>query len=234
MVSFYSARVTALAVAWTLTQVGLVNAQGFFYKDLGLSCSATQGFQYLGCASVSITQSDNNAIFPYSPGDPDIAGNNIPSRSYINYNEGSPLNNTYTAHYCSDACRAHGYKYAALFGSNGCKCGMSLTRGSITIDPDQAESNCAGEVCPGDSGENCGSSAYARVFVDPSFPDESTLSSGSAQLSGWQQVGCFKTPNWDSIENAVIDYSAASSDDCLNRCADYGYPLARMVQIGIG
>lgn len=230
MVSFSNVRVTVVAVAWTLIQVALVNAQGFWFKDLALSCSTQQGFQYLGCASVSPSQTDSNAVFPYSPGNPNAVGQTIPSRSYINYNEGGTLNDTFTSHYCSDACRAHGYKYAALFGSYGCKCGMSLTRGAITITPNQANTLC-NQPCPGDSGATCGAAQYAKVFVDPSFPDESTLSVPAAQQNGWQKLGCFRTPNFDTIEPAVIDATTASSSTCLNMCADYGYSMARMVYI---
>lgn len=230
MVSFNNARGTVTAVAWTLIQVALVNAQGYFYKDLSLSCSAAQGHQFLGCAAVSPDQSTTNAVFPYSPGNPASAGVNIPSRSYIDYNEGGHLNNTFNSLYCSNTCRAHGYKYAALFGSYGCRCGMSLTRGAISITPNQDLTNC-NQPCPGDSGGYCGSSGYARIYVDPSFPDESTLGTASAQLSGWQKLGCFKTPDFDSVETAVIDAVTSNSASCLNLCADYGYSLTRMAYI---
>ncbi len=235
MRSLFNTRVTALAVTWVLFHAVVVDAQGFWYKNLGLSCSAQQTFQYIGCASVSAYGSaSNNDIFGYSPANPIASGNDIPSRSYIAYNEGSQLNNTFTPHYCTDACRAHGFKYAALFDGGGCKCGMSLTRGSVTINPSQSEASCSVELCPGDRGEFCGASAYARIFVDPSFPDEGGLLTAAQQVPDYTLLGCFRKPNFDAYESNVLDITAPNAAQCLTLCADYGYPLARMAFISGG
>lgn len=117
---------------------------------------------------------------------------------------------------------------------------MSLTRNSGTVNqvitPNQPDSLCIqnSEGCPGDRGETvCGGGSYARIYVDPSFPDEATLNTPANEVANYREIGCFRQPGFDPIDTGILDFTAANPTACFTKCADYGYPLARMVKNGM-
>ena len=231
MLPLRKARATALVIAWSVLQVALVNAQGFYYEALSGTCKDTQAFQYIGCA-----KTDN--MFLWEPEQPnDSPTNNIPTNSYIKFSKFGHVFDTVTPHFCADTCRAHGFKYSSIQDGYQCRCGMSLTRGKmLTIDTTEADSNCA-KACAGDSGDKCGNGGYANVYVDPSFPDESTLTDGAAQVAGYKKLGCFRKPAFNPNEgalsggsSAVVNFGVPSTSKCFEQCADYGYPYAAIVR----
>ena len=221
MLPLWKTRATAFVFAWTLIHTALINAQGFYYKDLGLSCSSAQTFQYLGCAATPPT-------WAYEPEEPPVPGSAIGSKSYINWALGSLVNATATPHYCADACRAHGFKYAAVREGYQCRCGGSLTPGgSARINTDLAESNC-NYRCSGDGGETCGGSGYSRIYVDPSFPDEDGLDNPIAQVDNYKRLGCFQRVTFSVNLAAVEAAPVVTPQECLSKCAGFGYPYAVM------
>lgn len=218
MLPLWRTKATALVFAWTLFQVTLVNAQGFYFKDLGLTCNSDQTFQYLGCAL-------NDNIWNWAPEDPPTPGNAIGTKSYINFAQNGHVNHTVTPHFCTDTCRAHGFKYAAVRDGYYCRCGGSIERGSQLIDPSVAENSC-NTPCSGDGGDTCGDGTHARVYVDPSFPDEAGLENAAAQVAGYQKLGCFQRVGFSVDESAVENHVVATTGECFTQCADYGYPYA--------
>ncbi|KAI1300467.1 hypothetical protein F5Y03DRAFT_229276 [Xylaria venustula] len=228
-------RVGAAALV-SLAAVSSVNAQGFYYKDLGV-CGAQFNHQYLGCAPVL----DNTGPFTFEPTNWDPASTADNSRSYINYDVGDSVNNTITPHYCAQTCRAHGFKYAAVFNERSCRCGSTLDYTtilgvSVTLSDKisaTSESLCTTkkslsppDPCPGDRRENCGSDQGARIFVDPSFPDVRGINS---LATSYNRLGCFKGAKFPS----AVDYTTVTAQDgptCLSYCGNLGLPYAFMIR----
>ncbi|KAI1322976.1 hypothetical protein F5Y16DRAFT_412949 [Xylariaceae sp. FL0255] len=202
--------------------LGVANAQGYFYDSF--TCAKSQNFQELGCYSTT----SNPFTYDIQNG---FVGSD-PSRSFAPYNIGGDnINATVTPHYCVAACRAHGFKYAALY-NRVCSCGTAL--GSLTRSTDQSPCYAQPDPnpCPGDAAENCGQPSgggYARIFVDPSFEPETSLASAgySTVASSYGYLGCFAKPNLPS-DDPQHSSSQADAATCLEQCATYGFPLAYM------
>lgn len=228
--------VTALASLGALSSV--VKAQGFYYQDIGVQCNARYNYQYLGCAATT------SAPFAFAPTGWDPAATADNSRSYINFDIGDFVNMTITPYFCAQTCRAHGFKYAALW-DKGCHCGSSLdytTTGganvtlsnlidanSDTVCTTGADNN-QWPPCGGDRRENCGSNRGARIFVDPSFPDERKLTDFAIIAQGYALLGCFKNARFPSAVDSVTSVSVQSTATCLQYCADLGMPYAYMAR----
>ncbi|KAI1156277.1 hypothetical protein F4825DRAFT_320217 [Nemania diffusa] len=151
---------------------------------------------------------------------------------------------TITPYFCAQTCRAHGFKYAALW-DKGCHCGSSLdytTTGganvtlsnlidanSDTVCTTGADNN-QWPPCGGDRRENCGSNRGARIFVDPSFPDERKLTDFAIIAQGYALLGCFKNARFPSAVDSVTSVSVQSTATCLQYCADLGMPYAYMAR----
>ncbi|KAI0805494.1 hypothetical protein GGR55DRAFT_279287 [Xylaria sp. FL0064] len=229
-----STRVGATALASLAAFSSVVNAQGFYYQDLGV-CAAKFNHQYLGCATV------DSALFPYEPTnwDPALTADN--SRSYINFDQGDFVNNTVTPHYCAQTCRASGFKYAALYNERSCRCGNTLdytTIAGISVGlssriSSTSEASCTlkksgspPDPCPGDRRENCGSDQGARIWADPSYPDVTGVTNLAAS---YNLLGCFKNPRFPSAETYTT-VTAATAPLCLQYCANLGMPYAFMIR----
>ncbi|KAI0542778.1 hypothetical protein GGR58DRAFT_170800 [Xylaria digitata] len=230
-----STRVRATALASLVAFSSVVNAQGYFYKTLGV-CSAEQNHQYLGCATIS------SAPFSWEPTnwDPAVTADN--SRSYIEWDQGDFVNNTITPYFCTRTCRAHGFKYAALWNERSCRCGGSLTwttASGVSVDLNTLisatdETKCTSkspsgnpDPCPGDRQENCGSNQGARVWVDPSFPK--LTGPPSDQVAGYKLMGCFRNAFFPSAEGYTTG-SRPDANSCLTYCANLGSPYAFMIR----
>ncbi|KAI1335316.1 hypothetical protein F5Y15DRAFT_428343 [Xylariaceae sp. FL0016] len=234
-----SLRAGATALASVLAFAGVANSQGFYFSSNEGECDPKYNFQYLGCAATT------SQPFAYSPTSWDYQGDN--SKSVIFFDKGDFVNQTITPYFCAQTCRHHGFKYSALW-DKGCNCANSLdhtTPGgttvtlSTTIDANSDTKCINGQDgqpygnCGGDLRESCGSNQGARIFVDPSFPDERDLGT-PAQIAAIAQsydlLGCFKTQNLPSSVDAVTKVQGISPSDCLNYCADLGSPLVSMTQ----
>ncbi|KAK9776481.1 hypothetical protein SCAR479_06804 [Seiridium cardinale] len=211
------------AILWLLT---LANAQGFFYDDFTQVCSSQQDFQYLGCFATT------NQPWTYNP----TNRGGDPSRSWVHWDQGDNVNITTTPYFCTDTCRAHGFKYAATWDRQ-CRCGMAL-QSSVkdlgSAQPDDSLCTDAGSFCPGDRRENCGTNQGARIWVDPSFQEESLLPDPSILAAQYNVLGCFYQPNLPSGDASVTTTTQSSTATCFTYCADLGYPLTFMVPLGSG
>ncbi|KAI8627936.1 hypothetical protein F5Y19DRAFT_159460 [Xylariaceae sp. FL1651] len=230
-----SKRVGATALASLLAIASVANAQGFYYQDLSKSCDKTTlNYQYLGCAPAT------SAPFFFSPGkwDPSSTADN--SKDYINFDSGDFVNQTTTPYFCAQTCRAHGFKYTALYDKS-CNCGNSLTYTRMgvttTLTPDASSDNiCLTDAnggtypnCGGDLRENCGSNRGARIFVDPSFPDERTTDAATI-ANDYGVLGCFQGPNFPSSDSTVTSVNGITdAATCLSYCAGLGMPLSYMI-----
>ncbi|KAI0434824.1 hypothetical protein F5Y09DRAFT_189621 [Xylaria sp. FL1042] len=229
-----STRVGATALASLVAFSSVVNAQGFYYQDLGV-CGAKLNHQYLGCATV------DSSPFPYEPTNWDPAATADNSRSYINWDQGDFVNITTTPHYCAQTCRASGFKYAAVYNERTCRCGNTLDYKtilgvSVTLSDKisaTSETSCTlkksgspPDPCGGDRRENCGSDQGARIYVDPSYPDVT----GATNLAGsYNFLGCFKNARFPSAESYTT-VTATSASACMSYCANLGMPYVFMIR----
>jgi hypothetical protein len=232
-----SMRVRATALASFVALSSVANAQGFFYQDLRLQCDAKYNYQYVGCAATTARP------FAFSPSNWDPASTADNSKSYINFDTGDFVNQTVTPYFCAQTCRAHGFKYTALWDKS-CNCGNTLDYKTVlgtniqlstTIDA-SSDTKCTTGTdgnpypnCGGDLRENCGSNQGARIFVDPSFPDERTLTNPTTIAADYALLGCFKNARFPSSVDAVTTVTVANGPTCLKYCADLGMPLAYMI-----
>ncbi|KAI0419010.1 hypothetical protein F5X98DRAFT_88648 [Xylaria grammica] len=229
-----SMRVGAAALASLVALGSVVNAQGYFYQDFRQSCAATQEHQYLGCAPAT------DAPLSFEPSNWDPNGRH--DQSWIEWDSGDHLNNTISPFFCARTCRAHGFKYAALWFERRCRCGGSLSYtdqagNPVVLSPGSSETPCttksgggSPDPCSGDRREFCGSDQGARIWVDPSFPDLRS-SSSTAQSGSYSMLGCFANVGFPTSNGGLTsNVQKASSGDCLTYCAGLGSPLAFMTR----
>ncbi|KAI1810697.1 hypothetical protein GGS20DRAFT_162042 [Poronia punctata] len=234
-----SMRVGATALAPLLFLLSAVKGQGFYYQDINRQCSPDYNYEYLGCAPAT------RSPFTFQPTqwDPNQAADN--TNSYINYDlGGNAINVTTTPYFCANTCRAHGFKYSSFFDKS-CSCGSSLSYrdtnnvvNTLVPNPDSDDlctKGSSGNIypkCGGDLRENCGSNQGARIFVDPSFPDERTLKRTPTELQaladGYGLLGCFLGARFASSRNEITTTIQADGPSCLRYCADLGLPFAFM------
>ncbi|KAI5925747.1 hypothetical protein F4810DRAFT_708261 [Camillea tinctor] len=224
-------KAAALAVATLATSV---KGQGFYYEDFSAACPPSVNFQYLGCYTTAAP-----GPFLWTP-DNMSPGNGL-SKTYIRW-ETDHVNNTITPHFCTDVCRAHGFKYAALWNQQ-CQCGATLSYtpkgGALTtLGRAASEADCVDSAnpCPGDRRENCGTATGARIFVDPSFENSAAEADLTTLSNGYKQLGCFQSPNLASSAATVTSPTSTFPDtgSCFQYCADLGSPLVYMSAVANG
>lgn len=134
---------------------------------------------------------------------------------------GTRWNETATPRACNAVCRAHGFRYAAVWGGGECSCGSALQPGMWSNGDAEArrhDAECAGaEGCPGDRLEACGTQSRARIFVDPSFGD------GEVGVEGYGYLACFANPNFFGS-----DFDSPNPAACFAHCAGRGMPFVFM------
>ncbi|KAI1744478.1 hypothetical protein F4680DRAFT_226140 [Xylaria scruposa] len=223
-----SMRARAAALASLIALSSVVNAQGFYYQDPRLQCGPQYNFQYLGCAATT------SAPFPFAPNRWEPGPSADLSRSSINYDTGDFVNMTGTPYFCAQFCRTNGFKYTALWDKQ-CHCGNSLSYNNlqgttVTLQINaNSDAQCLNGTngnpyppCGGDRRENCGSNGGARIFVDPSFPDERTLPPLATLAQGYGPLGCFKHARFPSGDDTITTVSVQSTETCFEYCADLG------------
>ena len=207
-----AAALTVIAVFGLAALAHGSSHEGLKPTDSSSSTSCPEEFNHrdLGCYAAA----ENPFAWRPAASDPD------PDAHWIT---GTRWNETATPHACTAACRAHGFRYAAVWGGGECSCGSELPRGGLGMGTgagvgrrDDAE--CAGaEGCPGDRLEACGTQSRARVFVDPSFGD------GEVGPEGYGYLACFADPDFFGS-----GFDSPSPETCFAHCADRGMPLAFM------
>ncbi|KAK7750440.1 hypothetical protein SLS62_007629 [Diatrype stigma] len=228
--SHHKAGTAALAAAAGLGFATLASAQGFYYEDLSTYCPTQYNHRYLGCFATTKNP------FPWTPVNQDLTPTGDLSKSYIEWVSSTNWNTTITPTFCSEVCRAHGHKYAALWNSE-CSCGSSLdytnqAGAAVTLsDKIVPEGQCsAADGCPGDRLEACGTAAAARIFVDPSFEGTAAENNLPVLTAGYEYLGCFQDPNFPTSEDTITapDQKFGSPAACFSYCADLGKPLVFM------
>ncbi len=143
---------------------------------------------------------------------------------------------------CTIAYRGHGYKYAALYGGNSCRCmgNAPCTAAPLSstnpLDPVTLNScHIPGQYlpgnCPGDSSQFCGTGTYADVYGDNSFPLLSTINP-VVEESKYGYIGCFHPGSGNDTNVGLLSYlvpaasiaGATSLTPCFEYCASLGFP----------
>jgi hypothetical protein len=126
--------------------------------------------------------------------------------------------NTITVEKCVAFCKGNGYRYAGVEYGNECWCGASVN------GVETAESNCA-YSCSGQANETCGGNYYISVYQDPTFPEESPVST----TSDYKSLGCYTEGS--GARTLIYPQSQLSSNNlttesCLSACKEGGFNFA--------
>ena len=207
------------SAAWVLLCfASLVSAQGTLGGSQG-ACGSQDAWVYQGCYS-----DDDNG--PHASFTWQLSSN--PNSVYYY----PPYNGSVTPGFCQQACRGHGFRYAALYNGVSCYCGTDLPNPSaqeftsdgqgdlIGNNPGATTSistcHVPGKGCAGDPSQYCGSSVGTDIYADPSFDD-----SASARLpQNFQYLGCFYNNPPGPL---YVGISTTSTFDCASYCGNLGY-----------
>ena len=207
------------SAAWALLcSASLVSAQGTLGGSQG-ACGSQDAWVYQGCYS----DDDNGAHASFTW----QLSSNLNSVYYY-----PPYNGSITPGFCQQACRGHGFRYAALYNQVSCYCGTDLPNPSaqeftsdgqgdlIGNNPGATTSISACHVseqgCAGDPSQFCGSSSGTDIYADPSFDD-----SASARLpQNFQYLGCYYNNPPGPLYAGI---STSSTFDCASYCGNLGY-----------
>ena len=201
-----------------------VIAQG----DIGgsqASCAGSQdNWQQLGCYDTgnSGRHANFNWMLQSSTSDP-------------KYYPGFTGSSNMSVDICLEACRGHGFKYAAIFYGIECYCNpifpalnapssnnASSGPGSPTgSNPTLAvaQSNCQ-STCSGNSSEYCGGGDAAEVYMDPSFPTSTTVDAAT----NYKYLGCYNNINPGPMYTTI---ATPDTPTCVKYCGQLGYPYAQ-------
>jgi len=185
------------------------------------SCSSGNGWTYKGCYS----DVDNGEHVGYTW---QLSSNQRSIYYYPSYN------GIITIDFCQQACRGHGFRYAALHNTTDCFCGASLPSatpkrsakdnvaarrgkapGTITA---ARRCHIPGQGCAGNPAQFCGSSQATDVYEDPSF----SKSSSAGAAANFKYLGCFYNEQPGLLQ---VEIEMAAADDCAKYCGDRGYPF---------
>ena len=183
------------------------------------SCNSGHAWTYKGCYS----DVDNGAHVGYTWR---LSSN---QRSIYHY---PPYDGIITVDFCQQACRGHGFRYAALHNTTDCYCGASLPRATPKLSRKRnvpqlqgkapgtttAARRChiLGQGCAGNPAQFCGSTEATDVYEDPSF----SKSSSTGAAANFKYLGCFYNEQPGPL-HVEIEMSAA--EDCAKYCGDLGY-----------
>jgi hypothetical protein len=145
-----------------------------------------------------------------------------------------------TVDICLQACRGHGFRYAALHGTQDCFCATQfpnpgpgdtapagLSPGTPTPGSTNLNTTAPNEChvtpqsvfgCHGNLNEWCGSNTASDLYEDPSFSN----ASGIGVAANYQYLGCFANPN----PGFYVQTHQNDTIDCMNYCGTLGYPFA--------
>jgi hypothetical protein len=231
----------------------LASAQGYLGGTQYPPCNAAigQGWQYYGCwnfqPSAGVSQYYNlsissNVVDSYQ-GYPGWAPTKAPF--WYTYVSDTPFN-------CTQACRGHGYRFAALVSGFQCQCGQNpptTPAPSSSLDPKGVSGNSChantvgsalGAFCPGDATQFCGllgsgNIPYADVYVDNSFPLFSSINP-TVEQNNYRYMGCFLNGAPPNNVNSILAYRPpnfganatsgfTTQAQCFYACANLGFPM---------
>lgn len=211
---------TSWTVLISLALACLANAQASAGGDQSV-CSPAQTFQYRGCFGDAANGNHAGLGYPIEP----YSDN---TKYYPGFSR-----EQLTIEMCLEACRGHGFRYAALYSRDSCWCGTIEPKfqSSASNPSNNATLNechiapVAEQGCRGSRTEWCGSGFASDVYGDPSFPNVIL----SQQNRNYQPLGCFYTQNPGNFWNGGPPGTpVANTAACWALCASGGFPYAGM------
>jgi len=209
---------TAFAALWFASTA---LAQGSAGGDQS-SCSASQAWLYKGC--YNDTDNARTAGFSWQ-----LQSSTNDPKCY----PGFTGSNNMTTEICLQACRGHGFKWAATWAGVECYCGsefpMAQNPSSTTSGPSPPPGAAPGTPtdnaacntpCTGNSSETCGSGSTAQLYFDPSFSNNTQTASDPNQ---YKYLGCFDYAPPGPMYMTIQTTSTAS---CVTYCGLLGYPFS--------
>lgn len=195
-----------------------VLAQGSYGGDQTPFCSADQAWVYKGCYDDD--GNGRHANFNWQ-----LSSSSNSERFYPGFN--GPV----TVDICLQACRGHGFRYAALYYGTECYCASifpnpnppSTSNGQGTLAGTQPGTAVSGSVCSsgcnGDSSQTCGAGSAASVYQDNTFTNNTAVRSAS----NYRYLGCFNNVNPGPMYTSIRTTSTIS---CQSYCGSLGYPYS--------
>lgn len=209
---------TAIAALWF---AATAFAQGSAGGDQS-SCSAAQAWVYKGC--YNDTSNGRTAGFSWQL---------RTSTSDPKYYPGFISSSNMTIEICLQACRGHGFGWAAAWAGSECYCGsefpMAKNNGSTIYGPSPPPgaapgtptSNAACNTpCSGNSSETCGSGSTAQLYFDPSFSNNTPTTSDPNQ---YKYLGCF---SYVAPGPMYMTIQTTSTVACATYCGLLGYSFS--------
>ena len=154
---------------------------------------------------------------------------------------GFTSNDQMTVTLCQTGCRAHGFKFAALFYGIECYCAATWPVpgspsdgstdngiGSIGTNADIASTNpnsdCSAH-CSGDNGQVCGGGDAISLYFDPSIQNDTALTTQASVGSpgNFLYFGCYSNVNPGPT---YISIKTPNTVSCLTYCGRLGYAFA--------
>ena len=134
-----------------------------------------------------------------------------------------------TVESCTEACRGHGFEFAAPYNGTDCYCGSQLPDSEAQISTADGPAPNTGNnpgattspsacslLCPGSSTETCGGPAAADVYVDPSF----SSSSAAAAAQNFLYLGCFTNTRPGPL---FVSLETPATSDCAAYCGQLSF-----------
>lgn len=195
-----------------------VLAQGSLGGDQS-SCSPSQGWVDKGC--YDDTQNGRHAGFTWQ------LSNIIGNERYF-----PGFTGLMTVDICVQACRGHGFRYAAIYVGKECFCAATFPnpgppasgtttagKGALQGTKPGSSGGVCSTACNGNIMQICGGPSAASLYEDPSF----TNSTSVQVASNYGYVGCFSYLNPGPMYAVIRTVSTLS---CLEYCGLLGYPFA--------
>ena len=205
----------ALAALWFTTTA---LAQGSVGGDESV-CSASP-FVYKGC--YDDTNNGRHVGFNWQLSS---------STSDAKYFPGFTGSGNMTVDICLQACRGHGFKWAALYYGQECYCSADFPLpvnpsntingpvspvGSAPGTPTSA--SACGSACSGNGAQICGGGGAASLYMDPSYSNNTVTASDPGR---YQYFGCYSNGNAGPMY--ISSLATNSTVNCVSYCGSIGY-----------
>ena len=188
------------------------------------SCANAGPWIYRGCFGDGFGRSELHAAFNWQLSSMMTSTNYYPGYA-----------GAITVTFCQQACRGHGFRFAALYTGSVCYCATRFpnpfppSSGSTTSGPGALPANtnanaavddgfCKLSKCLGNIAQSCGGPTYAAVYEDPSFSSDTSLQSATY----YSYLGCYQVV---SPGNMFAVIKTPSTISCETYCGQLGYPF---------
>ena len=216
-------------LAAVLGLVANVCAQGSLGGSQASCSTTTQAWNYLGC--YSNTENGRHLGFNWQ-----LSATAGSAQSYPGFTGSTNM----TVEICLEACRGHGFRYAALYTTSECYCSAGFpafqtvsstsqgpgsylgtqpgaaTQDSTTNNSTINTCHVQGSPCTGNANEYCGSTVASDLYEDPSF----TTASTAGAPSNYGYFGCYSNISPGPL---YLSVETTSSVACQTYCGELGY-----------